>query len=133
MVWAAVVVIIQAPWRFAGLRDRDTSQATIAPTVCGESFGPWRRGGWRSRRPDVGGIPGCCGSSRWSSGCSRAVAGSPCRFRMVVPLVNEITHILSAMEQGDPNAAGQLWPLVYEELRRLAGAQLAHESPGRTL
>jgi RNA polymerase sigma factor (TIGR02999 family) len=47
--------------------------------------------------------------------------------------VNEITHILSAMEQGDPNAAAQLWPLVYEELRGIARAQMAREPPGQTL
>jgi RNA polymerase sigma factor (TIGR02999 family) len=47
--------------------------------------------------------------------------------------VNEITRILSALEQGDPQAAGQLWQLVYDELRRLAGAQMARETPGQTL
>jgi RNA polymerase sigma factor (TIGR02999 family) len=47
--------------------------------------------------------------------------------------VNEITRILTALEQGDPHAAEQLWHLVYDELRRLAGAQLARETPGQTL
>jgi RNA polymerase sigma factor (TIGR02999 family) len=47
--------------------------------------------------------------------------------------VTEITHILSAIEQGDPQAASQLLPLVYEELRRLAAAKLAQERPGQTL
>jgi RNA polymerase sigma factor (TIGR02999 family) len=47
--------------------------------------------------------------------------------------MNEITRILSAIEQGDPQAAGQLWPLVYDELRRLAGAQMARQAPGQTL
>jgi RNA polymerase sigma factor (TIGR02999 family) len=47
--------------------------------------------------------------------------------------VNDVTRILSAIEQGDPQAAGQLWPLVYDELRRLAGAQMAREGPGGTL
>jgi RNA polymerase sigma factor (TIGR02999 family) len=47
--------------------------------------------------------------------------------------MNEVTRILSAIEQGDPDAARQLWPLVYEELRRLAGAQMARENPGQTL
>jgi RNA polymerase sigma factor (TIGR02999 family) len=47
--------------------------------------------------------------------------------------MSEITHILSAIEQGDPNAAKQLWQVVYDELRRLAGAQMAHELPGQTL
>jgi RNA polymerase sigma factor (TIGR02999 family) len=45
----------------------------------------------------------------------------------------EITRILSAFEQGDPAAAQQLLPLVYEELRRLADQRLAQEKPGQTL
>ena len=47
--------------------------------------------------------------------------------------MNEVTRILSAMEQGDPHAAEQLLPLVYDELRQLAAQQLAHEKPGQTL
>ncbi len=47
--------------------------------------------------------------------------------------MSEITRILSAIEQGDPRAAEQLWPLVYGELRRLAAAQMARERPGQTL
>jgi RNA polymerase sigma factor (TIGR02999 family) len=44
-----------------------------------------------------------------------------------------VTRILSAIEQGDPQAAAQLLPLVYDELRRLAGQKLAQEKPGQTL
>ena len=47
--------------------------------------------------------------------------------------MNEVTRILSAVEAGDPRAAEQLLPLVYDELRRLAAAKLAHEKPGQTL
>jgi len=47
--------------------------------------------------------------------------------------MNEITQILSAIEQGQPQAAQQLLPLVYDELRKLAAAKLAHEQPGQTL
>jgi RNA polymerase sigma factor (TIGR02999 family) len=47
--------------------------------------------------------------------------------------MSDVTRILSAIEQGDPNAAAQLWPLVYDELRRLAGQKLAREKPGQTL
>ncbi|HKI31790.1 MAG TPA: sigma-70 family RNA polymerase sigma factor [Gemmataceae bacterium] len=47
--------------------------------------------------------------------------------------MNEVTHILDAIGQGDPRAAAQLLPLVYDELRRLAAAQMAHEKPGQTL
>jgi RNA polymerase sigma factor (TIGR02999 family) len=46
---------------------------------------------------------------------------------------DEVTRILSAIEQGDPHAAEQLLPLVYEELRKLAAAKLAQEKPGQTL
>ena len=47
--------------------------------------------------------------------------------------MNEVTRILSAMEAGDSQAAAQLLPLVYEELRRLAGGHMANEGPGHTL
>jgi RNA polymerase sigma factor (TIGR02999 family) len=47
--------------------------------------------------------------------------------------MDHVTHILSAIEQGDPQAAEQLLPLVYDELRRLATARLAQEKPGQTL
>jgi RNA polymerase sigma factor (TIGR02999 family) len=47
--------------------------------------------------------------------------------------MSEVTLILSAIEQGDPHAAEQLLPLVYEELRKLAAAKLAQEKPGQTL
>src|SRR5262245_7126080 len=48
-------------------------------------------------------------------------------------LMNDVTRILSAIEQGDPSAAAELLPLVYEELRQLAAARLAREKPGQTL
>lgn len=47
--------------------------------------------------------------------------------------MTEVTRILSLIESGDPSAAGQLLPLVYDELRKLAAAKLAHEKPGQTL
>src|SRR5262245_32263083 len=47
--------------------------------------------------------------------------------------MSEVTRILSAIEHGDPQAAEQLLPLVYDELRRLAAAKLAQEKPGHTL
>ena len=47
--------------------------------------------------------------------------------------MNDVTHILSAMEKGDPQAAGELLPLVYGELRRLAKQRLAQEKPGQSL
>ena len=47
--------------------------------------------------------------------------------------MSEVTGILWAIEAGDPSAAEQLLPLVYDELRRLAAERLAHEKPGQTL
>src|SRR5262249_21580048 len=47
--------------------------------------------------------------------------------------MSDVTRILSAIEQGDPAAAEQLLPLVYDELRQLAAQRLAQEKPGQTL
>jgi RNA polymerase sigma factor (TIGR02999 family) len=47
--------------------------------------------------------------------------------------MKDVTRILSAIEQGDPQAAEQLLPLVYDELRKLAAQKLAQEKPGQTL
>src|SRR4051794_26631395 len=47
--------------------------------------------------------------------------------------MEDVTRILSAIEQGDLKAAHQLLPLVYDELRRLAALRLAQEKPGQTL
>jgi RNA polymerase sigma factor (TIGR02999 family) len=47
--------------------------------------------------------------------------------------MSDVTRILSAIEQGDPSAAEQLLPLVYDELRRMAAQKLAQEKPGQTL
>src|SRR5690349_14203544 len=47
--------------------------------------------------------------------------------------MNDVSRVLSAISQGDPQAARQLLPLVYDELRRLAAQKLAHEKPGQTL
>src|SRR6186713_1974612 len=47
--------------------------------------------------------------------------------------MSDVTQILNAIEQGDPQAAQQLLPVVYEELRKLAAQKLAYEKPGQTL
>lgn len=47
--------------------------------------------------------------------------------------MTDVTRILSQIESGDPSAADHLLPLVYDELRKLAAAKLAHEKPGQTL
>jgi RNA polymerase sigma factor (TIGR02999 family) len=51
----------------------------------------------------------------------------------MLDLMSEVTRILNAIEQGEPHAAEQLLPLVYEELRRLAAAKLGQDKPGQTL
>ncbi|HYV35856.1 MAG TPA: ECF-type sigma factor [Gemmataceae bacterium] len=66
-----------------------------------------------------------------------AVAPTP-RLLHVVPQVTfnfmtEVTRILNAIDQGDPHAAGQLLPLVYDELRKLTATKMAQEAPGQTL
>ena len=53
-------------------------------------------------------------------------------FMKVTPMT-DVTQILSQIEDGDPSAAEQLLPLVYDELRKLAAAKLAQEKPGQTL
>jgi RNA polymerase sigma factor (TIGR02999 family) len=51
----------------------------------------------------------------------------------ILTAMSEVTRILSAIERGNPHAAEQLLPLVYDELRKLAAARLAAEAPGQTL
>src|SRR5207247_9091887 len=48
-------------------------------------------------------------------------------------MMSDVTRILNAIEEGDPHAAEQLLPLVYEELRTLAAQKMAQEKPGQTL
>jgi len=47
--------------------------------------------------------------------------------------MSDVTRILHSIEEGNPQAAAQLLPLVYDELRKLAAARMAHEAPGQTL
>src|SRR6266576_6845181 len=51
----------------------------------------------------------------------------------IIGVMTDVTQILSQIESGDPSAAEQLLPLVYEELRKLAAAKLVQEKPGQTL
>jgi RNA polymerase sigma factor (TIGR02999 family) len=53
--------------------------------------------------------------------------------RGIIGVMTDVTQILSQIESGDPSAAEQLLPLVYEELRKLAAAKLSNEKPGQTL
>ena len=66
---------------------------------------------------------------RFGLGAMRGEPGCP----GAPPAMNEVTRILSSIDQGDPHAAEQLLPLVYAELRTLAAAKLAREQPGQTL
>src|SRR6185436_19056254 len=51
----------------------------------------------------------------------------------ILSVMSDVTQILSQIEQGDPEAAEKLLPLVYDELRKLAAVKLAQEKPGQTL
>src|SRR6516164_3185312 len=64
--------------------------------------------------------------------CRASVSLRPWQL-VIIGGMTEITRILSAMDEGDPHAAEQLLPLVYEELRKLAAQKLAQEKPGQTL
>jgi RNA polymerase sigma factor (TIGR02999 family) len=57
----------------------------------------------------------------------------PFEAAVIFPFVSDATQILNAIEQGDPKAAEQLLPLVYDELRKLAAQKLVQEKPGQTL
>lgn len=57
----------------------------------------------------------------------------PVEDKVLVRPVSELTVILRRVDQGDPNAANELLPLVYAELRKLAAQKMARESPGQTL
>src|SRR3954468_22805221 len=71
---------------------------------------------------------------RWQRDQEAAMLGKERpSFAGAEPPMSDVTKILSAIEQGDPHAAEQLLPLVYDELRRLAAAKLAQEKPGQTL
>jgi RNA polymerase sigma factor (TIGR02999 family) len=48
-------------------------------------------------------------------------------------MLNDVTRLLNAIDRGDPHAASQLLPLVYAELRKLAGRKMSREAPGQTL
>jgi RNA polymerase sigma factor (TIGR02999 family) len=63
----------------------------------------------------------------------RILTGSRAGAPGQIPVMIDVTQILSAIGQGDPQAAEQLLPLVYDELRRLAARRLAKEKPGQTL
>src|SRR5262245_46430575 len=66
--------------------------------------------------------------------CFDCPPGETSRFpRGKLANMSEVTQILSASERGDPRAAEQLLPLVYDELRKLAAERLAQERPGQTL
>ena len=66
-------------------------------------------------------------------GTSDLLASCP-RPRYDLRLMNpDVTQLLNALEQGDPHAAEELLPLVYQELRKLAAQRMAQEQPGQTL
>src|SRR5205807_8291850 len=118
--------------------------------------------GWNSRQPSrrssTCSCSPACVSRRWSdfrrtlSTTRSSCPGKPrsCRLACRAPTISlsrlpvrcpagrlgymaDVTQILDAIEHGDPQAAEQLLPLVYDELRKLAAQKLAQEKPGQTL
>jgi RNA polymerase sigma factor (TIGR02999 family) len=79
----------------------------------------------------------CLHRDQETSGTNQTLDGfeSACSVRSATSggTMTEVTHILAAIEQGDPHAAERLLPLIYDELRRLAATKLAQEKPGQTL
>src|SRR5262245_38995659 len=69
---------------------------------------------------------------RAAASIGATIARAPEAFGFRCPM-SEVTRILDAIDQGDPDAASQLLPLVYDELRKLAARKLAQEKPGQTL
>jgi RNA polymerase sigma factor (TIGR02999 family) len=57
----------------------------------------------------------------------------PVNWPVIVVCMSDVSRILQAIDPGDPRAADQLLPLVYDELRKLAAAKMAQEAPGQTL
>jgi RNA polymerase sigma factor (TIGR02999 family) len=73
--------------------------------------------------PDTFSLPRGNGERKWNGAQPRGTIGR----------MSEVTQILDQIQQGDPSVAAQLLPLVYDELRKLAGSKLAQEKPGQTL
>src|SRR5262249_5476988 len=73
------------------------------------------------------------GDGRWRLGAAPIILRRPATLSDAEPAMSDVTRLLSAIDQGDPHAAAQLLPLVYDELRRLAAQKLAQEKPGQTL
>lgn len=65
--------------------------------------------------------------------CGAAAPLRSASGQRIIGVVGNLTHLLEAAQQGDTQAAGELLPLVYDELRHLAAHRLAQESPGQTL
>jgi RNA polymerase sigma factor (TIGR02999 family) len=123
LLWRLVTMIVS---RVGGIgkKTRSFRLACFAHRVCAgfaSSFTDLagsRKPAQREDSHDDKGADICC----WQS-----------RSAPLVSPTSEVTHILSAIEQGDPHAAEQLLPLVYDELRKLAAQKLAQEKPGQTL
>ena len=67
-----------------------------------------------------------------ANGFPKERASFPC-LAIYYRVMSELTQVLSAMDAGDPRAANQLLPLIYEELRKLAAVRMANEKSGHTL
>ncbi len=69
----------------------------------------------------------------WDSTLQTTGLPRPAALGQAPTMPAEVTQLLNAIEHGDPRAADELLPLVYQELRKLAASKMAHETPGQTL
>jgi RNA polymerase sigma factor (TIGR02999 family) len=127
LLFATSVVPTGAGGRRVSLAMRPTRDGSSAGTSMGHALRPAAGAGRIAiRRPGLflELLPVKFGKLRISNLSGRSTEG---------PVMSAVMRILSEIEQGDPSAAEQLLPLVYEELRRLAALRIAQEKPGQTL
>jgi RNA polymerase sigma factor (TIGR02999 family) len=77
--------------------------------------------------------PKCPRRFNWREEAAQVIFWSVYPSLVILICMSDVTRILSQIESGDPSAADELLPLVYDELRKLAAAKLANETPGQTL
>ena len=108
------------------LRNRRTSRVRSGASLCPRMPGDVAGSAVPCANP--GRAPFPCAPS-----CNSATEARALRSGAGALTMDAITQVLNTIEQGDPHAAEQLLPLVYDELRQLAAAKLAQEKPGQTL
>ena len=121
-----IALALLAGWRSGGLAGQVLvfQQVRCVPRRSNVARAPWP-GRWPS---SIESTANC-----WQRTSSSVMIGASASALTSRRAMTDVTRILSAIEQGEPHAAEQLLPLVYNELRKLAAQKLAHERPGQTL